>query len=130
MKTTAERLLIRPAAQVRLVNPPPDGAALIGPLPGAAELIDSNGEADVVVLFARDAAELTMHLPEAAQAAAGDQLLWLAYPKGSSRVATDLRRDALTPLTDAVAGLTGVSLISINDVWSAMRLRPSSRYRT
>ena len=133
MKTIAERLLIKPGASVRVIGSRPDAAAqalaLIGPLPEKARAI-ADGQADVVVLFVRDQAELRSALPAAAAAASDDRLLWLAYPKLTSGVASDLSRDAITPLTDEIAGLTGVALISIDETWSAMRLRPSARYRT
>jgi hypothetical protein len=130
MKTTAERLLIKPGARVRIVGEVTDAAQRLGPLPTGAALVDAPTKpADAVVFFARDAAVVTARLPEAARAAGPDGLLWLAYPKGTSGLKTDLGRDTLTPLTDHVAGLTGVSLVSIDGTWSAMRLRPSERYR-
>jgi hypothetical protein len=127
MKTVAERLLVKAGARVRILNAGPAEVALLG-LPDNATIAASGDPVDVVVLFVRDAAELRTHLPAAAAAADGDRLLWLAYPKRSSGVDTDLGRDAITPLTDQLAGLTGITLISIDSTWSAMRLRPSSRY--
>ncbi len=129
MKSVAERLLIKPGAGVLLISPDLDGAALLGPLPAGARWIEPGAAADVVVLFVRNAAELREQLPAAAAAASGDRLLWLADPKLSSGIATDLARDAITPLTDSLAGLTGMALIAIDSTWSAMRLRPSSRYQ-
>lgn len=128
MKTTAERLLIKPGARVRIVGDEPDASDRLGPLPAGSTLV-AGGVADAVILFARSSDAVTRHLPEAALAAGPDGLLWLAYPKGTSGVKTDLGRDTLTPLTNRVAGLTGVTLVSIDATWSAMRLRPSERYR-
>ena len=131
MKTTAERLLIKPGARVRIVGEVTDAADRLGPLPGGASLVDraSTPKVDAVVFFARNSADVEAHLPEAAEAAGHDGLLWLAYPKGTSGLKTDLGRDTMTPLTDPIAGLTGVTLVSIDETWSAMRLRPSERYR-
>jgi hypothetical protein len=129
MKTTAERLLIKPGARVRIVGDVPDAAGRLGPLPEGATLDASAPRADAVVLFARSSAEVRAHLPGAAGTAGPDGLLWLAYPKGSSGLKTDLSRDTMTPLTDPIAGLTGVTLVSVDEVWSAMRLRPTERYR-
>jgi hypothetical protein len=128
MKTTAERLLIKPATRVRVLGEEPGSADRLGPLPAGSTFGDA-GPADAVVLFARSSGAVRRHLPEAALAAGPDGLLWLAYPKGTSGVTTDLGRDTLTALTDPIAGLTGVTLVSIDEIWSAMRLRPSERYR-
>ena len=129
MKSAAERLLVKPGARVRIVGDEPGSADRLGPLPVGSMLVAA-GAADAVVLFARSSDAVTRQLPEAARAAGPDGLLWLAYPKGTSGVKTDLGRDSMTALTDRVAGLTGVTLVSIDDTWSAMRLRPSERYRT
>ncbi|MFI5199418.1 MAG: hypothetical protein ACHQXL_03500 [Candidatus Limnocylindrales bacterium] len=129
MKSVAERLLIKPGAGVLLISPGLDGPSLVGPLPYGARWIEPSASADVVVLFVRNAAELRDRLPAAAAAASGDRLLWLAYPKLSSGIATDLARDTITPLTDPLAGLTGMALIAIDSTWSAMRLLPSARYQ-
>ena len=128
MKSTAERLLIKPGARVRVLGDEPDAAGRLGPLPAGSTLAEA-GPADAVVLFARNSDDVTRHLPAAAKAAGPDGLLWLAYPKGTSGLKTDLGRDTMTALTDPIAGLTGVTLVSIDEVWSAMRLRPSERYR-
>jgi hypothetical protein len=55
-----------------------------------------------------------------------DGIFWVSYPKGRSKVRTDLNRDILWKLMDKY-GLAGVALISINEVWSAMRFRPADK---
>ncbi|HLY13603.1 MAG TPA: DUF3052 family protein [Candidatus Limnocylindrales bacterium] len=130
MKTTAERLLIKPGARVRVVGDVGDAGDRLGPLPAGATLVDATTtRADAVVLFARNSGDVRAHLADAASAAGSDGLLWLAYPKGTSGLKTDLGRDTMTTLTDPIAGLTGVTLVSVDETWSAMRLRPSERYR-
>jgi hypothetical protein len=128
MKSTADRLLMRPGARIRVVGDEPASADRLGPLPAGSTLVEA-GPADAVVLFARSSDAVTRHLPEAARSAGPDGLLWLVYPKGTSGLKTDLGRDTMTALTDPIAGLTGVTLVSIDATWSAMRLRPSERYR-
>ena len=51
-------------------------------------------------------------------------LLWLAFPKKSSGIATDLTRDHGWDVIHR-AGWQGVSLIAVDERWSAMRLRPA-----
>jgi len=55
-----------------------------------------------------------------------DGLFWICYPKGSSKIKTDLNRDILWAAMGKF-GLAGVSLISIDNVWSAMRFRPTDK---
>jgi hypothetical protein len=129
MKSTAERLLIKPGARIRISGDATDAASRLGSLPSGAALDSTSPLVDAVVLFAVNSEDVRTNLPAAAKAAGPDGLLWLAYPKGTSGVKTDLGRDTLTALTDPIAGLTGVTLVSIDETWSAMRLRPSERYR-
>jgi len=52
-----------------------------------------------------------------------DSVCWIAYPKGSSKIKTDINRDTLR-ITAEGYGITTVSAISIDDTWSALRFRP------
>ena len=55
--------------------------------------------------------------------AEGDAIVWLAYPKGSSkRVQCDFNRDTgFSPL--GTVGFEGVRQVAIDDDWSALRFR-------
>jgi hypothetical protein len=50
-------------------------------------------------------------------------LTWVAYPK-AGQLGTDLNRDKLAALLKA-DGVRPVRQIAIDDVWSALRLRPA-----
>ncbi|MPR35823.1 hypothetical protein [Salmonirosea aquatica] len=52
-----------------------------------------------------------------------DSVLWFAYPKGTSKLKTDINRDTLRA-TGEEYGITTVAAISIDDTWSALRFRP------
>jgi hypothetical protein len=52
-----------------------------------------------------------------------DSVLWLAYPKGTSKIKTDINRDTIR-VTGEEFGITTVTAISIDETWSALRFRP------
>jgi hypothetical protein len=56
----------------------------------------------------------------------GDGLLWICYPKGTSKKYSkiDCNRDTLREAIISY-GFEGVSMISLDDDWSAMRFRNS-----
>lgn len=81
------------------------------------------GTYDFVQLFAKDIADLEEHAPEALEAVKRDGLLWICYPKGTSKQKSDLNRDRGWKSINE-KGWEGIALISIDDTWSAMRLRP------
>ena len=55
-------------------------------------------------------------------AAREDRLSWLAYPK-AGQLGTDLNRDRLAAAVRE-RGVQPVRQVSIDEVWSALRLRP------
>jgi len=83
---------------------------------------------DFVHLFVKNSAELQSlgPTPEAIEAVKVDGLLWISYPKRSSKVETDLTRDVGWEMM-AEAGLRPVTQVSVNDIWSALRFRPIDR---
>ncbi|MEO5681600.1 MAG: hypothetical protein ABIQ88_03105 [Chitinophagaceae bacterium] len=52
-----------------------------------------------------------------------DSVLWFAYPKGTSKIKTDINRDTIR-VTGETYGITTVTAVSIDDTWSALRFRP------
>ncbi len=114
-KPIAERLQVRGGRRLAVIGAPPAVDRLVA-APRAKP-----GEPDVVLVFAHDGAELNKQIPLllAAPAAA---ILWLAYPKLTSRLAGDLSRETVREKA-AAQGLDTVSQIAIDDDWSAMRLK-------
>jgi len=120
----AKKLLIKPGYRVIIINPPPGYIEALGELPEGVELAEKpTGKFDFVQLFVKDSAELNRFLKKAISAVKPDGLLWISYPKRTSKVQSDLNRDVIWDLLKQ-HGLVGVSLISIDNVWSAMRFRP------
>ncbi|WP_274650049.1 YdeI/OmpD-associated family protein [Paenibacillus humicola] len=84
------------------------------------------GTFDFVLLFARDTAALNESAPLALKAVKRDGLLWICYPKGTSKMKSDLNRDRGWAAV-ASEGWEGVSLVSFDEIWSAMRFRPAGQ---
>jgi len=55
-----------------------------------------------------------------------DSVLWFAYPKGTSKIKTDINRDTIR-VTGEKFNITTVSAISIDETWSALRFRPINK---
>lgn len=119
-----KKLGIKAGQRVVVINAPEGYLARLEPLPEGVERAETpEGTFDVVHLFARDRAGLAAHGPVALGAVKPDGLLWISYPKQSSRIATDINRDAGWDVLNA-AGYRPVTQIAIDDVWSALRFRP------
>lgn len=122
-----KKLQIKPAYRLAIINPPPGYLEKLGPLPEGAVLADHRkGAFDFVQLFVKNLAELNRFAPGAIRAVKSEGLLWISYPKRSSKFETDLSRDRVWEVM-AKSDLKGVALVSIDPVWSAMRFRPADR---
>jgi hypothetical protein len=120
-----KKLRIQPGQRMLIANAPAGYAELLGELPEGTEAWETpEGEFDFVHLFVEDSNELADLGPSAIEALKYDGLLWISYPKRSSKVKTDLSRDVMWDLI-ADTGLRPVAQVSIDPVWSALRFRPS-----
>ena len=75
---------------------------------------------DVIVLFSKRLTEVARRFPSLAAKLAPDGGLWVAYPKKSSGVATDLTFEAVQGI-GLDARLVDNKSCAIDDVWSAVR---------
>lgn len=80
------------------------------------------GKADVVLMFVPDRKRLDAALTEVTPKLGPNAIFWVAYPKLTSRLASDLSRDIIHDVVPA-HGLDTVSQIAVDDDWSAMRLK-------
>jgi hypothetical protein len=115
------KLQVKPGQRMAILTA--DGADVPSVLAGDADRARTPAEADAVLAFVRNRAELdTVALP-AIEAARDDKLAWIAYPK-AGKLGTDLNRDILArELTDR--GVQPVRQVAIDETWSALRFRPA-----
>ena len=122
--TLTEKLRMQPGQRVLIVNAPPGYVEGLDPFPEGIDLEEvPEGKYDFVHLFVANGAELERLGLAALDSVTYDGLLWLSYPKRSSRVKTDLSRDVGWEVV-ADAGLRPVTQVSIDETWSALRFRP------
>ncbi len=68
-------------------------------------------------------AELDRLFPPVASALKPESMLWISFPKGTSKIQTDLTRDKGWE-TVQQAGLKWLTLVSVDETWSGFALRP------
>jgi hypothetical protein len=115
------KLGIKPGARLALIGAPSDFDATLGELPpGVAVRRRLRGPVDVIVAFHLRRAELERRLPALRGALEPAGGLWIAWPKRTSGVATDLTEDVVRGLGLA-AGLVDNKVCAIDAVWSGLR---------
>ena len=119
----ARKMKRKAGARAALLDPPAgyEAKAFAGMERASSTL---TGTFDWIQLFVRDQAQLKKLAPRAFRALSPDGLVWISFPKGSSKAQTDLTRDKGW---DALSGLDlkWVTLISVTEEWSAFALRRS-----
>lgn len=122
-KSIAQKMFIKPGSRFLLVNPPAGYLAQLGELPqGTVLLNDSSSIVEVIQVFVTNRAELEQQLPRLKELLAPKGMLWVTYHKGTSKVKTDINRDTIYAYAHTI-GLDGVAMLSIDEDWSAFRLK-------
>jgi hypothetical protein len=122
-----KKLRMQPGQRVLILNAPAGYVDGLGELPEGVEVEEQlDGVFDFVQVFAKDLAELERLAPLAAEAVKYDGLLWVSYPKKSSKMESDLSREVVWEVV-AKTGLRPATQVSVDEVWSALRFRPPEK---
>ena len=127
--TLVKKLGIKSKQSFIILNAPKDYAEQISTLlPPEVEFVTSalqTSNFDVVLQFVHNKAEVEQDTPQAIEKVKSGGRFWIAYPKQSSKVPTDINRDILWKIFPNDAWRP-VTQISIDELWSALRFRPKS----
>jgi hypothetical protein len=122
-KTTCQKLLIKEGQTVLILNPPQGYLDSLSDLPPEVTILEkTGGMADIIQVFVTSLREVKEQLPSLKAILKPKGILWMTYPKGTSKVKTDLNRDILREYALTV-GLEAVALFAVDETWSAMRLK-------
>jgi hypothetical protein len=117
----AKKLGIKEDFRVALVNAPRNFREELGSLPAGASIVpQSRGPLDLVLLFVETRADLTERFAKLATKLTPNGMLWVAWPKNSSGVPTDLSFGVVQEVGLA-AGLVDNKVCAITEVWSGLR---------
>ena len=120
----AKKLHLKPGMRFAAANPPGGFSQRLGKLPaGVTHDKSLTRGLDVALVFVLNKKELKTRWPKATASVKADGALWVAYPKKSSGVDSDL--GAMSADWDVYKNSPWqpVSLIAIDDTWSAVRFR-------
>ena len=117
----AKKMKLKPGLKAAVINPPEN---YLDDLKHDAEISPGlSGKFDWIQIFVKDKAELDILAPKAAKALKPESMLWISFPKGTSKIQTDLTRDKGWEGTQKL-DLKWINLVSVNETWSAFALRP------
>ena len=117
----AQKLGIKPGFRVVLVGAPEGFRQELGELPDDISFLTRiASQLDLILFFTQSQSELTRNFPRLAAKLAPAGMLWIAWPKKSSGVATDLA-DYHVRQIGLDAGLVDVKVCAVNEIWSGLK---------
>ena len=118
----ARKLGIKDGDRVAFLSAPDGFRELLGELPRGVSVKSRVREPlDVILFFTSKRAELERRLPALRRAMGPAAGLWIAWPKRSSGVETDMTEDVARELGLANR-LVDTKVAAIDETWSALRL--------
>jgi len=122
--TISQKLKIKAGDTLLAINAPSHfQKGLIG-LPNGVEIVESGNDYNQVHWFILNRAQLEKQLSKIMRLVKPEVIVWVYYPKGASKLQTDLNRDkgwdCLLAEGDKVSW---ISLISFDDTWSVFGFR-------
>jgi len=129
LTTLSHKLGIREGRRVLVLDPPSGFVRKLDPLPpGVGVTTKIISLAEVIIVFASSRAVLGELFPKAKHVLAPRGYLWVAWPRKSSGFFTDLD-ESLVRAVGLGGGLTDNKIISLDEIWSALRFVEKERDR-
>jgi len=121
-KSVAAKARVKPGTTVAVLNSVPAVVDSLG-LPKDVTFV-APGRAQLVFLFVNSHADLESKMPPAVAALAATSALWVFFRKGSKAAKLNMNRDDVWAIAEKL-GLRPLGLVSVDETWSAFRLRPA-----
>jgi len=118
----AKKLGIKAGFAIRLINAPDYYFDLFTDLP--ADIIVATSEltrSDFIHFFTKDESEYTRLLPHLKNAIKRDGMIWVSWPKKSSKVVTNVTEDKIRNYA-MQTGLVDIKVCAVDEIWSGLKL--------
>lgn len=120
-RSLLDKLGIKSGHKVYIGNAPQNYLETLGPVLENAILTKSlNGPCDFIQFFSKEKAELESAFPKLKKHLAADGALWISWPKGASKIKTDLNENIAREI-GLKNGLVDVKVCAVDDVWSGLK---------
>ena len=117
----AKKLGFKENFRAAVVNEPRTFRGALGELPGGVRFVaPARGPLDLGVLFVKSSGELEKAFARLAARLAPAGMLWVAWPKKSSGVESDLSETVVRE-TGLALGLVDTKVCAIDEKWSGLR---------
>lgn len=117
----AKKLGIKEGSRVALVNAPKDFSSQLDDLPDDVKFLKPASKSlDLILFFVLTERILAREFSKLAARLTTNGMIWIAWPKKSAGVATDLSFDRVQRI-GLDAGLVDVKICAIDETWSGLK---------
>ena len=117
----AKKIGITEGSRIALVNAPKDFQFEPKELPDNVEFVKPSAKSlDIILFFVTTEQALAKEFSKLAARLTANGMIWIAWPKKSSGVATDLSFDRAQRI-GLDAGLVDVKICAVDDTWSGLK---------
>jgi len=122
--STAQKLKIKEGDILLTLHAPAEFKKNLGPVPAGVKIITDGKQYNQLHWFVNNKAQVEKETKKILPLIKDNVICWIYYPKGSSKIQTDLSRDkGWDALLAHSENLTWLSLIAFDDTWSAFAFR-------
>jgi len=120
-RTLAGKLGIKEGATIAVLNPPNDCHRTLGRLPKLVTVENAlRKRLGFIHFFTKSKQELKYSLRGLKHSLAQDGVLWISWPKGSSKIETDLNENTVREIV-LKSGLVDTKVIAVDEDWSGLK---------
>jgi hypothetical protein len=117
----SKKLGIKEGMKIAALNSPVAYEDLLGGVPARAnQTTRLRGKVDFIHFFTESQSELRRSFPRLKKCLAENGILWISWPKGRSKLATDLNENYVRD-TGLQAGLVDVKVCAVDEIWSGLK---------
>ena len=117
----AKKLGIKEGSRIALVNAPENFRTELGELPDRVDFVKRlTNSLDIIVFFVLSERELAREFAKLAHKLTANGMIWIAWPKKSSGVKTDLTFEPVQRI-GLDAGLVDVKICAVDETWSGLK---------
>jgi hypothetical protein len=118
----AKKLGIKPGFTIRVFQQPAHYFSLFSEMPGELKFSeDILVKKDLVHFFTKEAYELGQQIESLRKEIYPDGMLWVSWPKKSSKIPTNVTEDVIRNMALA-NGLVDVKVCAVDEMWSGLKL--------
>jgi hypothetical protein len=117
-----KKLGIKDQSEIYLSNGPDDYLDLVSPLPAGVRFVPRlTRETDLVHIFVTEKVRLARQLAFALSRMKPDGVIWVSWPKRSSKVPTDITEDTIREVALPL-DLVDIKVCAVDETWSGLKL--------